>query len=210
MEREPYDRFEQYLRDGYQPHDEPKRYVCGWCGHAVSAFVGLFKQLEWFSVDDIGLRPFIPDRRETDIRICPECWIATTFLDRKVQLPGPIKGDNLDPRTKSDDAQLIIALYNEARLAISQRAPSCAVLMFRKILMHIAVEQGAKPGLRFVEYVEYLKANGIVGKPQHPLLDRIRDEGNTENHEIRRATTEQADDLLNLTTLLIRSVYFSA
>lgn len=81
--------------------------------------------------------------------------------------------------------------------------------MFRKILMHVAVEQGAGPKLSFVEYVRYLKDNGVVGKPQHALLDRIRDAGNTENHAIRRATLEDADDLLALVTLLIRSVYFS-
>lgn len=210
MDREPYDRFEQYLRDGFHPHDDPKSYVCGWCGHTVSAAVGLFKHEEWFSVDEVGIFPFHPHRRETDVRICPECWIATTFLDRDLQLPGPIKGDNLDPRKKSEQAQCVVALYNEARRALSQRAPSCAVLMFRKLLMHIAVEQGAKPGLRFVEYADYLKINGVVGKPQHALLDRIRVEGNIENHEVRRAPPEQAEDLLNLTTLLIRSVYFSS
>lgn len=209
MDRDPHDRFEEYVRDGWQPHDNPKSYVCGWCGHHISAAVGLFKHEEWLHVDEVDIYGFHPHRRETDVRICTNCWIATTFLDRKNQLPGPIHGDNLDPRKKNDDTKLIVVLYNEARVALSQRAPSCAVLMFRKILMHVAVEQGAKPGLRFAEYVEYLKTNGIVGKPQYALLDRIRDEGNIENHEVRRASPEQAVDLLNLTTLLIRSVYFS-
>ncbi|MBI1825564.1 MAG: DUF4145 domain-containing protein [Planctomycetes bacterium] len=210
MEPDHRDRLDQYIRDGFFPHDGPRSYVCGWRGRTVSSFVGLFKQEEWFSVDMIGLGGFLQNRRQTDIRVCAECWIATTFLDKEIQLPDPLKGDNLDQRKRTEDAPLIIALYNEARFALSPRAPSCGVLMFRKILMHIAVEQGAKAGLHFIQYVEYLKTNGIVGKPKHALLDRIKDEGNLESHEIHRASTEQAEDPLNLFTLLIRSVYFSS
>lgn len=82
--------------------------------------------------------------------------------------------------------------------------------MFRKLLMHVAVEQGAKPGLKFVQYVEHLKDEGVVGKPQHGLLTRIKDAGNDENHDVRRASIDEARDLLDLTSLLIRSVYFAA
>jgi len=79
--------------------------------------------------------------------------------------------------------------------------------MFRKILMHIAVEQGAQHGLTFAGYVTFLKTHAVVGKPQHGLLDRIRKDGNQENHEVVRATREQAVEILDLVTLLIRSVY---
>ena len=102
-----------------------------------------------------------------------------------------------------------MTLYDEARMALSRRSPSCAVLMFRKLLMHVAVERGAEHGLKFIQYATYLKENHVVGEPQHALLDRIKQEGNQENHEITRATTEEAQDLLRLTTLLIQSVYFS-
>lgn len=153
--------------------------------------------------------PFSGSYRETDIRVCPRCWAATTFLDKKAQFPGPLKGDNFDARKRNEDVQSVVALYDEARLALSRGAPSCAVLMFRKLLMHIAVQQGAKAGLGFVEYVTYLKDNGVVGKPQHGLLERIRKDGNQENHDVVRATQEQAEALLSLVTLLVRSVYFA-
>ena len=209
MEQDDYDRFEQYIREGWQPHQDTRRYLCGWCGHALSTSTGFFKLKEWIPIDEYYGGPFVPNRRSTDIRICPECWVATTFLDKDHQLPGRIKGDNLDPREKSDDVKLIVTLYNEARVALSRAAPSCAVLMCRKLFMHVAVERGAKTGLRFIQYVDYLKNQGIVGKPQHSLLDRIRDGGNEENHEVVRATPERAEELLDFVTLLIRSVYFS-
>lgn len=208
MDDKTYDRFEEYVRDGWDPHHGTKAYVCGWCGRSVSTSTGLYKHEEWMSIDSIG--PFLPNRRTTDIRVCPECWVGTTFLDEKLQLPAAVNGDNLDPSDKGEEVEMIVSLYNEARVALSRRAPSCAVLMFRKLLMHIAVHQGAKIGLKFVQYVDYFKDENVVGKPQHEILDRIKDAGNIENHQIVRATPEQAEDLLDLATLLIRSVYFSS
>ena len=143
-----------------------------------------------------------------DIRVCPDCGGATTFVEDH-QYPRPLVGDSLSAKDKPDAVKLIVVLYNEARIAISQGASSCAVLMFRKLLMHIAVEQGAKPGLKFVAYVDHLKNEGVVGKPMHALLDRIKADGNEENHEIVRASQEKANDLLTLVTLLIRSVYYA-
>jgi hypothetical protein len=144
-----------------------------------------------------------------DIRICNDCAGATTFVKNE-QYPRPLLGERFDPKDKSTEVKQITALYNEACVALSQGGPSCAVLMFRKLLMHIAVEQGAQKGLKFVQYVEHLKDEGVVGKPQHDLLTRIKDAGNEENHEVRRATVKEAADLLDLASLLIRSVYFAA
>lgn len=198
--------FDDYGRLGWQPSPDARRYVCGWCGHSVVSQVGLFKHEQWMDADSLNFGTM--NEKVRDIRACPDCGGATTFV-RDEQYPKPLLGDSLDPRNKSRDVQLVIALYNEARVAISQGASSCAVLLFRKLLMHIAVEQGAKAGLRFVQYVEFLKDQGVVGKPMHGLLSRIKDDGNEENHEIVRATPEKAQDLLTLVTLLIRSVYFA-
>jgi hypothetical protein len=75
--------------------------------------------------------------------------------------------------------------------------------------MHIAVDHGAKEGSNFAQCVNHLKEENVVGMPQYTLVDRIREAGNQENHEVVRATPEEAEDLLKLVTLLIRSVYFS-
>lgn len=199
-------RFHDNIREGWRPHRETRKYVCGWCGCSVSTSVGLCKAEEWYAP---SAPPWHRQRRSSNIRACPECWYATTFVGEKHQLPAPRLGENLDASDKSDDVNMIVALYDEARIALSQDASSCAVLMFRKLLMHIAVEQGAKEDLRFVDYVKHLKNENVVGRPQHALVDRIKDDGNEENHEITRASPEHAKDLLNLVTLLIQSVYFS-
>ena len=199
--------YEDYLRHGWKPHTEPRGYTCGWCGQSVTSQVGLFKIDTRYPL--LGMGPTnAPSRFTRDIRICNECAGATTF-ENEDQYPAPKLGERFDARQKSSDVQLVVTLYDEARMAVSQGAPSCGVLMFRKLLMHIAVEQGlAEKRPSFEQCCDYLRSRGIVGTPQHGLLDRIRVRGNAENHQIVRATIAEAQDLLSLTSLLVRSVYF--
>ena len=200
-------RFDEYLRWGWKPALEPRRYTCGWCGHAVSSEYGLFKHEQWIDVN--FLNPMgQPQELTRDIRVCVQCGGATTFV-KDEQYPRPLLGEAMDAREKDVDVKLIVTLYDEARYALSQGAASCAVLMFRKLLMHIAVERGAARGLKFVQYCEHLKTTNVVGTPMHGLLARIKDGGNEENHEVVRATRDKGTDLLNLVTLLIKSVYFT-
>ncbi|NLE61804.1 MAG: DUF4145 domain-containing protein [Planctomycetes bacterium] len=198
--------FNDYDRFGWQPASGTRRFTCGWCGRSIVSQIGLFRHDQWIDVNSLSFGAM--NERVRDIRVCPDCGGATTFV-KDEQYPRPLLGEAFNAHDKPVDVQLVVDLYNEARMALSQGASSCAVLMFRKLLMHIAVEQGAGSGLRFVEHVDYLKSQGIVGRPMHGLLDRIRTDGNQENHEIVRATRERAEDLLTLVSLLIRSVYFA-
>ncbi len=181
----------------WHPAPDHEKFKCGYCGVVVAS--------------ELGLRQsggsLLGASHSRDIRVCPACSVATTFVNGK-QLPRPLTGERFDARGKSPEISLVVSLYDEARSAFSTGAASCTVLMLRKLLMHIAVEQGAKEGLRFEQYCEQLKSAGVVGKPQHGILDRIRKSGNMENHEIRMATDDEAADLLSLATMLIKSIYF--
>lgn len=205
--REEYSRkYEDYLRQGWNPHIATRSFVCGWCGRSVSSQIGISKYETSYPTIGSLSSPRVFSR---DIRICVGCSMATTFIDKE-QFPEPLLGERFNSKNSGTDVSLIVELYNEACTALSQRSSSCAVLMFRKLLMHVAVEQGAAADLSFAKHVEFLKDNHVVGKPQHPLLDRIRKSGNDENHKIQRASPDEARDLLDLTSLLIRSVYFAA
>ena len=153
-----------------------------------------------------------PGNVYVDVRFCPSCRHATTFTRDgagfEFQIPGFLPGQGFDPSDKEDQVQTLVALYDDARWAMSTGAASCAVLMFRKMLMHIAVEKGAAKGLRFVQYCDYLIDENVVATPQHVILTRIKDAGNLENHAIRRAAGEEAEDLLALMTHLINGIYF--
>lgn len=185
---------------GWHFNTTARNFRCGHCGQGVSPILGLHKSQH---VVQAGTLTF-----SRDFRICPECEMVTTFK-KNGQFPGPLQGENFKAPRANAEVTKTVALYNEARIAVSHNSPSCAILMFRKLLMHIAVEQGAEQNRSFLDYVEYLKTNGVVGKPQHTILDRIRKEGNVENHAIVRASEEAANDLLTLVTLLIKSVYFA-
>jgi len=52
--------------------------------------------------------------------------------------------------------------------------------------------KGAKPGERFVDYVDYLDAKNYVPPDGKPWVDRIRKLGNGANHELPEMTPEQA------------------
>ena len=50
--------------------------------------------------------------------------------------------------------------------------------------MHIAVAQGAKASISFVEYVDYLVNNHFAPPNSKDWVDKIRSHGNEANHEI--------------------------
>lgn len=208
MARGPEDRYYEFAEQGWLPPHDARSYVCGWCGRTVSSQLGMGKSE--LRIESSPLAPLgVPNQFNRDVRVCTHCACATTFIEHN-QLPGPLPGEHFEAKGKGEHVELIVTLFNEARFALRDGAASCATLMFRKLLMHIAVEQGAKAGLKFVQYVEHLKDEGVVGKPQHGLLTRIKDAGNDENHDVRRASIDEARDLLDLASLLIRSVYFAA
>lgn len=187
-------------KDGWSFTDVPQQFVCGHCGTDTTPALGL-RNVWSVTARQIGC----PQTRE--IRICTNCLVATTFVDNR-QIPRPLQGEPFETKHQSEDVEMIVILYDQARYAIRVGAASCAVLMFRKLLMHIAVEQRADEGMKFGDYCDYLKSEAVVGKPQHAVLDRIRKAGNEENHEIRSAAGEEADDLLDMVSVLIKTIYF--
>ena len=73
--------------------------------------------------------------------------------------------------------------------------------------MNIAVSQGATPGLKFIEYVEYLSQNGYVPPKGKGWVDHIRKKGNEATHEIALMTKEDANDLISFSEMLLKFIY---
>jgi len=117
-------------------------YICGFCGLNVSSERG------W----QVNHNPVF-----NRIRICPDCNRPSFFEAGDKQIPGVAYGRPV-PNVPAD----LATLYDEARKSTAAGAHTAAVLACRKILMHIAVDHGAKPGMSFIEYVEHLVNNGFV------------------------------------------------
>ena len=170
-----------------------RRYRCGYCGDRVASDRG------WQTNASAPNSAF----RAGEIRVCPICNQPTYFRQPvKYQLPGAPAGAAVK-HLPSD----VERLYDEARDSHAAAAYTAAVLALRKLLMHVAVEKGAKQGMAFVEYVEYLDKHHYLGHDGKGWVDLIRTRGNEANHEIHLMAQADSEHLLTVAEMLLKLVY---
>jgi hypothetical protein len=81
-------------------------------------------------------------------------------------------------------------------------------MMFRKILMHIAVEQAsAAVGKNFTEYVDALDQAGYIAPGMKPVVDQIRKRGNAANHDLPASTEQESLATMAITEHLLAAMY---
>lgn len=157
---------------------------CGHCGAFVANNLGFFNK----------------DGKRR-VYICPHCD-NPTFYDGVRQIPGVAPGNDVANVPEDLDA-----LYREARNCCSGSAFTASVLASRKMLMNIAVPQGADENLNFIEYVEYLLANGFIPPNGRGWVDHIRKKGNEATHEIALMGQSDAEELISFTEMLLKFIY---
>lgn len=166
-------------------------FKCGFCDRDVASNKGWdLRQNRDGSGNQVGM-----------LRICPRCCGPNFFVDR-FRSPRPSLGRTVDHLPEE-----ISQLYEEARTCTSMNADTAAVLACRKLLMHIAVAQGADEGLKFIEYVNFLADAGFVPPNGRGWVDHIRARGNEANHEIVLMGPEQSGELLTFLEMLLRFIY---
>ncbi len=165
-----------------------RHYTCGYCGSPVASERG------WFGSDH-GATAFI--------FICHQCSGPTFFDLDGTQFPGPAFGNVVKDISDSS----VKEIYDEARRATSAASYTAAVLCLRKLLMHVAVSKGAKPGDTFVAYVDFLAAKNYVPPDAKDWVDHIRKRGNDANHEITIMKKEDAEELLAFAEMLLKVIY---
>jgi hypothetical protein len=165
-----------------------KSYICGFCGNSLASNQG-------FVGEASGKWSFI--------YICHFCGKPTFFDSMGSQTPGPIFGKVV----KDIPLKEVSGLYDEARKCISCGAYTASVLCSRKLLMSIAVSKGAKEGLGFIEYVEYLVNKGFVPPDGKGWVDHIRRKGNEANHQIIIMEQGDAEELVTFIEMLLKFIY---
>lgn len=165
-----------------------KSYRCGYCGQYVSSDRGYLT---------VNITP------PAFIYTCHHCGKPTFFDQDGSQTPGAIYGAEV----KDIDEESVKQLYEEARKCTGNSAYTSAVLSCRKLLMHIAVAKGAKEGLNFIKYVEYLSDKNYIPPDAKDWVDHIRRKGNEANHEIIIMKEEDAKDLLAFLEMLLKIIY---
>jgi Domain of unknown function (DUF4145) len=165
----------------------PRSYTCGHCGNRVGSNRG------WHTAQ------FPPDK--VSIYVCSVCLKPSLFV-HGAQHPGVAPGQ---PVANVPDS--VQCLYDEARSAVAANANTAAVLACRKLLMNVAVSQGAAPGLTFVAYVEHLAAAGFIPPNGRSWVDHIRRKGNEATHEIQLMQRSDAEELIVFSEMLLKFVY---
>lgn len=163
---------------------------CGYCGRDVGGSIGYQR--------DTGADKLI--------YICPHCENPTAFVmgddGTFGQYPSPVYGHEVEHLPES-----VSAIYGEVRRCIQCTAYTSAVLSMRKLLMHVAVEQGAKEGMSFIKYIDYLDENHWIPPNGRDWVDAIRKVGNEATHDIVIASEGDAKQLLDFVEMLLKLVY---
>lgn len=167
-----------------------KKFCCGFCGLEVASDKGYYSNNK------------IPNKADRGwILLCPQCEQPNYFCS-EAQIPGPVPGRNV--ASVDEDVH---DLFVEARTCVSVNAFTASVLASRKLLMNIAVNQGAPEGNTFKQYVNYLAENGYVPPNGGGWVDHIRNRGNEANHEIPAMSKEDALELITFSEMLLRFIY---
>ncbi|TFW72960.1 hypothetical protein C3Y98_00955 [Methylotenera oryzisoli] len=167
-------------------------YVCGYCTTTVSSNRGYVLA---HGGDGSG-------QHIGHLRICPNCGGPSFFAPDSTRYPSPALGNPVQHVPVELDS-----LYNEARRCTAATCYTAAVLVCRKMLMNIAVSQGAAEGLKFIEYVTYLSDKGYVPPNGKHWVDHIRKKGNEATHEIALMTEADAKELLQFLEMLLRFIF---
>lgn len=167
-----------------------RQYACGFCGNIVGSDRGYHAGSQGW------------------VYVCPYCSAPTFFHVNPVtsevrrQIPGVAFGDTVEHVPES-----VHVLYDESRQCFSVDAFTSSVLACRKLLMNIAVHEGADEGKAFIEYIDWLAAEGYVPPNGKVWANRIREIGNEATHEIAVKTREEAETLLSFVGMLLKFIY---
>ncbi len=162
-------------------------YECGHCGCRVGPDKGY-----------VGSTNFKP----AYIYICPHCSQPTYLAMDGKKTPNVPYGDPVE--NLPDDIE---TLYEETRNTFTVSAFNSAIMVCRKVLMNIAVNQGAPENQSFKKYVDFLVEKGYVPPNGEGWANSIREKGNEANHEIKQMSEADAKELIDFLAMLLKFIY---
>ncbi|HVY05806.1 MAG TPA: DUF4145 domain-containing protein [Burkholderiales bacterium] len=176
---------------GNWPQPQGVTYTCGFCGAFAAPKQSTQGQLH------IDGRP---QAKVGWMHICPVCTQPTYINGDNTAHPAVRLGSEVAGIPEDGLKQL----YSEARDCSAAGAFTACVMVCRKILMNLAVREGAPEGELFASYVTYLADKGFVPPKGKGWVDKIRQKGNEANHQIALMTAADAAEVLKFIEALLR------
>ena len=156
----------------------------------------------WYCNKDISSEDGYMSNSRSSIYICHNCKSPNIFDLNGDAIIKPLYGKEIKNLPNN-----IKSVYEEARKCMQVGAYTGATMLLRKILMNISVEEGAKEGGLFKNYVEYLYNEGIVHKKQKDLINKVKNIGNEANHKIEPISEVNAEYIFKLVEHLLLNNY---
>jgi hypothetical protein len=163
--------------------------TCGHCGRDVAAAVLIMTSADANAPQTKWLR-------------CVNCGGGLVLTPERGLLPAARPGANLEGLPGD-----VRRAYDEARSTASVNAWTSVEMMCRKILMHVAVDKGAKGNQTFAAYLTYLQEKGYISPVMAGWVDLIRKHGNEAVHELPEVSEQRARSTLIFTEQLLRMTY---
>lgn len=189
--------FMNYLKDfeywDKVQYSQSKAFVCWNCGEKVAS-------KEWFFILE-NKEGWFPNMVGW-IYICPHCQWPNCYSSKGEWLPWKPFGKEVENLPEN-----IHILYNEARQCMKNQCYTATLLLCRKILMHICIEEWAEEGKNFTFYVDFLMKNGYLPTQKNNWTDKIRTSGNDMNHKNIIADKENAENILKFIQMILQLLY---
>ncbi|WP_295095257.1 DUF4145 domain-containing protein [Ruminococcus sp.] len=161
---------------------------CGFCGNKVAPNTGYYLNSGY---EDIYIYK------------CPQCSNPIIYNSNSEEtFPGAMYGREVKGLPEN-----IQTLYDECRTNYSNKCYTSSQMIARTLLMHIAVEQGAKEGETFAKYIDYLDNNHYIPPNGKDWVDFIRKSGNVANHEIIIKEKEETEKVITFLSSLLLFIY---
>ncbi len=175
----------QISHPDFREHDGQYTYLCAHCNTMTSGLIVARYQygikVEWL--------------------ICTGCGHGSVYDNRDLY-----PRSKFGPSIEGLPAEVEKA-YEEARSCYSVNAFTACELICRKILMHVAVDKGAKENEAFTYYLSKLGEQGYITPPMTKWVALIREHGGKATHRIEAPDRKRAESTLMFTAELLRLIY---
>jgi hypothetical protein len=171
-----------------------KSFICGFCNNIIASDQGY---IGWEYLRAAN------QYKETEyIYICNHCKKPTYFNYKNEQLPSSKYGKSF-----FDLPDKVNHIYEEAKNCFAVNAYTATIMLCRRLISDICIDLGAKAGLNFEEYVNYLDNQNYIPTGSKEWVDIIRKLGNKVTHKEYIGTNNDAKQCIIFSEMIITLNY---